>query len=410
METIVERCCGLDVHQATIVACLLVGHAGQKPRREVKTFRAMTQDLLALRDWLLSEGCTHVGMESTGVYWKPVYAVLESAFQLVVGNARHIRNVPGRKTDVKDSEWIADLLRHGLIAKSFVPPKPIRELRDLLRYRRKVVESRSAERNRLLKLLETANIKLASVAANVFGVSGMLMLNAILKDDSSPAQMAQLAKGRMRGKIPELKLALEGSVQEHHRFLLRLQLRRLKRADEDLAELEQRIDERLGPYREQQELLVQIPGVDRILAAVIIAELGTDMTVFHSAKHLAAWAGVCPGNNESAGKRKSDRVRSGNVHLKTALVEAANAASHKKGSYLKDKFFRIKARRGHKRAAMAIAHKILIAAYHMLSTRSAYKDLGEPYLDRVAKHRVTNQLVHRLERLGYDVQLIQKVA
>src|SRR6266852_1814721 len=340
--SIVERCCGLDVHQATIVACLLVGRASQKPRKAVKTFRAMTQDLLALRDWLLSEGCTHVGMESTGVYWKPVHAVLEGAFQIVVGNARHIRNVPGRKTDVKDSEWIADLLRHGLIAKSFVPPKPIRELRDLLRYRRKVVESRAAERNRLLKLLETANIKLASVAANVFGVSGMLMLNAILKDDSSPAQMAQLAKGRIRGKIPELKLALEGSVQEHHRFLLRLQLRRLKRADEDLAELEQRIDERLEPYREQQTLLVQIPGIDRIGAAVMIAELGTDMTVFHSAKHLAAWAGVCPGNNESAGKRKSDRVRSGNAHLKTALVEAANAASHKKGSYLKDKFFRIK--------------------------------------------------------------------
>jgi len=410
METIVERCCGLDVHQATIVACLLVGRASEKPRKQVKTFRAMTQDLLALRDWLLSEGCTHVGMESTGVYWKPVHAVLEGAFQIVVGNAHHIRNVPGRKTDVKDSEWIADLLRHGLIAKSFVPPKPIRELRDLLRYRRKLVESRSAERNRLLKLLETANIKLASVATNVFGVSGMLMLNAILKDDSSPAQMAELAKGRMRDKIPDLKLALEGSVQEHHRFLLRLQLRRLKRTDEDLAELEQRIDERLGPYREQQALLVQIPGIDRILAAVMIAELGTDMTVFHSAKHLAAWAGVCPGNNESAGKRKSDRVRNGNAHLKTALVEAANAASRKKGSYLKDKFFRIKARRGPKRAAIAIAHKILIAAYHMLSTGSAYKDLGEPYLDRVAKDRVTNQLVHRLERLGYDVQLVQKVA
>jgi len=410
METIVERCCGLDVHQATIVACLLVGRASEKPRKQVKTFRAMTQDLLALRDWLLSEGCTHVGMESTGVYWKPVHAVLEGAFQIVVGNAHHIRNVPGRKTDVKDSEWIADLLRHGLIAKSFVPPKPIRELRDLLRYRRKLVESRSAERNRLLKLLETANIKLASVATNVFGVSGMLMLNAILKDDSSPAQMAELAKGRMRDKIPDLKLALEGSVQEHHRFLLRLQLRRLKRTDEDLAELEQRIDERLGPYREQQALLVQIPGIDRILAAVMIAELGTDMTVFHSAKHLAAWAGVCPGNNESAGKRKSDRVRNGNAHLKTALVEAANAASRKKGSYLKDKFFRIKARRGPKRAAIAIAHKILIAAYHMLSTGSAYKDLGEPYLDRVARYRVTHQLVRRLERLGYDVHLIQKVA
>src|SRR5713101_6660461 len=227
MDTIVERCCGLDVHQATIVACLLVGRASQKPRKAVKTFRAMTQDLLALRDWLLSEGCTHVGMESTGVYWKPVHAVLEGAFQIVVGNARHIRNVPGRKTDVKDSEWIADLLRHGLIAKSFVPPKPIRELRDLTRYRRKLVESRTAERNRLLKLLETANVKLASVVTDVFGVSGRLMLQALLEGSRAPAAIAALAKGRLRKKVIDLEYALEGRLEDHHRFLLQLQLQRL---------------------------------------------------------------------------------------------------------------------------------------------------------------------------------------
>src|SRR5437867_6266012 len=227
MEPIVERACGLDVHQATVVACLLVGQAHEKPKKEVRTFGTFAQELMRLHDWLQSEGCTHVGMESTGVYWKPVYAVLEDAFEIIVGNAHHIKNVPGRKTDVKDSEWIADLVRHGLIAKSFVPPKPIRELRDLLRYRRKLVESKSSERNRLLKLLETANIKLASVASDVFGVSGMRMLRAILKGEATPDEMAQLAKGRMRHKAAELARALEGKVEEHHRFLLGFQIRRL---------------------------------------------------------------------------------------------------------------------------------------------------------------------------------------
>ncbi len=250
MEPIVERACGLDVHRATVVACLLVGQAHERARKEVKTFGTFTEDLVKLRDWLQSEGCTHVGMESTGVYWKPVYAILEDAFEIIVGNAHHIRNVPGRKTDVKDSEWIADLVRHGLIAKSFVPPKPIRELRDLLRYRRKLVESRTAERNRLLKLLETANIKLASVASDVFGVSGMRMLRAILKGEATPEQMAQLAKGRMRRKASDLARALEGRVEEHHRFLLGFQVRRLEQVDADLALLEQRIDEKLKPYAE----------------------------------------------------------------------------------------------------------------------------------------------------------------
>jgi len=349
-------------------------------------------------------------MESTGVYWKPVYAILEDAFEIIVGNAHHIKNVPGRKTDVRDSEWIADLVRHGLIAKSFVPPKPIRELRNLLRYRRKLVESRSAERNRLLKLLETANIKLASVASDVFGVSGMLMLREIVRGESTPEQMAQLARRRLRNRVDDLVLALDGRVEEHHRFLLGLQISRLEQADADVARLDQRIDERLNPYTESHARLTHIPGVDRVLAAVIIAEIGLDMSVFHSVNHLAAWAGVCPGNNESAGKRKNGRVRKGNVHLKTALVEAANAAAHKKGSYLKDKFFRLKARRGHKRSAMAIARKILIAAYHMLSTGASYRDLGEAYLDHLSRDSVRANLVRRLERLGYDVQIKPKAA
>jgi len=405
MEPIIERGAAVDVGQAVVVVCLLVGKAHEKARKEIKTFRTLTRELLEMRDWLLAEGCTHVGMESTGVYWKPVYAILEDSFELIVGNAQHIKNVPGRKTDMKDAEWLANLVRHGLIAKSFVPPKPIRELRDLLRYRRKLVESRSAERNRLLKLLETANIKLSSVASDVFGVSGMLMLQALVEGNSTPQEMAGLAKGRLREKTEDLILALEGRVQEHHRFLLRLQMRRLERVEADIAELDGQVDQKLIPYQAQHTLLTQIPGVDRVLAAVLIAELGIDMSVFHSPRHLAAWAGVCPGNNESAGKRKGSRARKGNVHLKTALVEAAAAAARKKGSYLKDKFFRLKARRGYKRAAMAIAHKILVAAYHMLSTGAPYKDLGEAYLDRLDKKQVAGNLVRRLRRLGYKVEI-----
>jgi transposase len=407
MEAIVDRCCGLDVHQASVVACLLVGRAGPKPRKEVRTFGTTTRELLQLRDWLASESCTHVGMESTGVYWMPVYAMLEDQFELVVGNAHQIRNVPGRKTDVKDSEWIADLLRHGLIPRSFVPPKPIRELRGLLRYRRKVIEARTAERNRLLKLLETANIKLSSVVGDVFGVSGMLMLRAIVDGHPTPEQMAQLARGKLRNKIDLLVPALNGRVEEHHRFILRLQLRRLEHADADVAELDARIDHKLEPYAIQHQLLKEIPGVERTLAATLLAELGTDMTVFHGPAHLASWAGVCPGNNESAGKRSSGRTRKGNIFLKTALIEAAVSASRKKGSYLKDKYWKLKSRRGPKRAAMAIAHKILIAVYHMLSTGAAYRDLGDAFLDRLDTSRTVQALKRRIERLGYAVRLEQ---
>lgn len=408
MEPIVERCCGLDVHQASVVACLLVGAPDKRPRKEVRTFGTKTRELMELRDWLRESGCTHVGMEATGIYWKPVYAVIEDDFDVVVGNAHHIRNVPGRKTDVKDSEWLADLLRHGLIAKSFVPPKPIRELRDLLRYRRKLVESRTAERNRLHKLLETANIKLASVISDVFGVSGRAMLQAILRGDATPQQMAQLAKSKMRKKLPELELALEGRVEEHHRFLLEIQLARIEQIDEHVAKLDERIDARLAPYREQHTRLTGIPGVDRVVAATIVAELGTDMSVFKSAAHLAAWAGVSPGNNESAGKRKRSPARKGNVHLMTALVEAAHGASSTRGSYLRDKFHRLKARRGYQRAAVAIAHKILTATYVMLSTGADYRDLGAAYLDSIDTQRVKANLVRRLERLGYDVAITQR--
>jgi transposase len=410
MEAIVERVGGVDVGQATVVATVLVGAAHERARKETRTFRTVTRDLLALRDWFLTQGVTHVAMEGTGIYWWPVYELLEDAFDMILGNAHHIKNVPGRKTDVKDSEWLAELARHGLIAKSFVPPKPLRRLRELLRYRRKLMESRTAERNRLLKLLETANIKLASVASNVFGVSGRSMLLALIGGVATPSAMAGLAQGRLRKKAAELEQALEGRLDHHHRFLLQLQLRRLDNADADLASLDARIDEALTAYRAECEALQQIPGVSRVVAAIIVAELGTDMTVFRSARHAAAWAGVCPGNNESAGKHMRAGARKGNVHLRTALVEAAVAASHAKGTYLRDKFYRLRARRGTKRAAMAIGHKILIAAYHLLATHGPYRDLGATYLDTLEKRHTTRNLVRRLERLGYEVTIGPKVA
>jgi transposase len=344
-------------------------------------------------------------MESSGVYWMPIFAILEGHFELTVGNAAHIKNVPGRKTDVKDAEWIADLVRHGLIRKSFVPPKWQRALRDLMRYRRKLVESETSERNRLMKLLETCNIKLSSVASDVFGVSGRAMLRALIEGNATAAEMAQLARGALRKKTDRLELALRGQLEEHHRFLLRLQLERVERIEGDVCVLDERIDAALEPHRDALDRLVRIPGVDRVVAATVIAELGTDMSVFPSPRHAAAWAGVCPGNNESAGKRGGQLRRRGNVHLSTALVQAAMCASRKKGSYFKERFWRIKARRGLKRAAMAVAHSILVAIYEMLRERQEFRDLGADYLDRVSKRSTEKRLVRRLQALGYKVTI-----
>ena len=405
MEAVVECCAGLDVHQGSVVACVLLGAAGRKPRKEVRTFATATADLVALRDWLEALGVTHVGMESTGVYWKPVYAVLEGHFELIVGNAHHIKAVPGRKTDVKDAEWIADLVRHGLVRASFVPPPAIRELRDLVRLRRSLSEGLTTERNRTLKLLETANIKLASVASEVFGVSGMAMLRALVENAATPEQMAELARGKLRRKLTPLARALEGRLTEHHRFVLALHLRRMAAIEADLAALDARIEAQMEPFRGQRALLRQIPGVDDRVAATIIAEIGIDMAVFGNAMRLASWAGVCPSNHESAGRQRRGTTRRGNVHLKTALVTAAIGASRRKGSYYKDKYHRLKARRGYLRAAVAIAHKILVAAYHMLASGAPFRDLGEAFLDQQARRRTTANLVRRLNTLGYDVML-----
>ena len=408
MERMIERCGGLDVHQASVVACVLIHERGKRATKLIRSFGTMTDDLEALRDWLTEQGVTHVGMESTGVYWRPVYAVLEGAFELIVGNARHMKNVPGRKTDIKDAAWIAELVCCGLIRPSVVPPKPLRELRELLRYRRKLVEVQAAERNRLQRLLETANIKLGSVASDVFGVSGRAMLRALIEGEASPAEMAELAQGRLRRKRTELARALEGHVEAHHRFLLEMQLQRVEATERNIEQLDECIAEKLIPYQLAVTLLMQIPGVDWVVAATVIAEIGTDMSVFVSVHHLAAWAGLCPGSYESAGKRKNVTARKGNVHLRTILVSAAMAAKNTKGSYFRDKYHRLKARRGAKRAALAIAHKILVAVYHMLSRGVGYHELGEAYLDQLDQTRTAANLKRRLERMGYVVAIQPK--
>jgi len=405
MEAIVERAAGLDVHQGSVVACVIIGAAGRRTSRETRTFGTMKRDLAALRDWLIEMGVTHVGMEATGIYWHPVHAALEDAFTVIVGNASHMRNVPGRKTDVKDAEWIADLVRHGLVRASFVPAPEVRVLRELIRHRKAVVGNMASERNRTLQLLESANIKLASVMSDVFGVSGMLMLQALAEGRAAPVEMADLAKRRLRRKVDQLALALDGRLAEHQRLLLGLHIRRLSEIDRDLAEIEAAIRAAMRPFAAQQACLATIPGVDELTAASIIAEIGVDMSAFGTAQRLAAWAGVCPANHESAGKQKQRGTRKGNTYLKATLVTAAISASQAKGTYLRDKFHRLKARMGMKKAAMAVAHKILIAVFHMLQRGVGFADLGGGYLDRVNKHSTAKRLARRLTALGYDVML-----
>jgi transposase len=409
MEAIIERCCGLDGHKAEVVACVLVGDGRCKPKKEIRRFATFTKELVVLREWLVERGVSHVGMESTASYWKPIYVVLEEApsLQLIVGNAQHMKNVPGRKTDVGDAEWIATLIRMGRVRKSFVPPP---DLRDLLRYRRSTVQARSSERNRLQKLLETANIKLSSVASNVFGQSGMAMLRAIVDGETDPARLADLAQGLWRKKLEPLRLALDGRLRDHHRFILRTHLERLDELDAHVAKRDEEIDRRMEPYREQVERLAEIPGVKAVVATHLIAEIGVRMEVFPTAGHLASWAGLCPGNHESAGKPVGAGARKGNIFLRSILVEAAQAARNKRGCYYRDKYHRLKARRGNRRAIVAIAHKILVAAYEILRTGNRYRELGETYLDQIDETRVKGNLVRRLQRLGYDVSLQKRAA
>jgi transposase len=405
MEIIIERCCGIDVHKKTIVACLITGQPHEKPKTAIRTFSTMTRDLLACRDWLVSEGCTQVAMESTGVYWKPVFNILEDSMEVILANARMVKNVPGRKTDVKDCQWIAELLRHGLIKGSFIPPKPIRELRDLTRYRQKLIHQRSSEINRLQKFLEDANIKLSSVVTDITGVSAQEMIQHLIQEDMTSQEMAQLAKGRLRNKIEPLEKSLEGYLSDHHRLILRLSLQMIASYDEAIENLNTEIEKRMEPHREISQRLSTIPGVKKKTIESLIAEIGTDMSRFPSHAHLASWAGVSPGNNESAGKRKSGRTTHGDKWLKATLVEAAWAASKTKGSYLKSRYHRLASRRGKKRAALAVGHTILITAYHIIKEQLVYKELGAEFFDRLNEQHLLNRLTKRIAALGYKVDI-----
>ena len=404
MQVLHERCCGLDVHMKTVVACLLMRGPGGQPNKETRTFSTMTADLLAMADWLEHTGCTHVAMESTGSYWKPVYNLLEDRFQLLLVNAQHLKAVPGRKTDVKDAEWIAQLLRHGLVRGSFVPSRPKRELRELIRYRTSLIRERSAETNRIQKTLEGANIKLAAVAADVVGVSGRAMLEAMITGVDDPRVLASLAHGRMQKKSTALEAALEGRMSGHQRFLLAEQLRHIDDLDATIARLSAEIEERERPFAETAARLKTIPGIGSRTAELILAEIGLDMSVFPSAGHLASWAGLCPGQNESAGKRRSGRTRKGNPWLRGALVEAAQSAGRTK-TYLAEQYHRIAARRGKRRAAIAVAHSIIVIVYHVLDSGRPYEDLGYHYFDQRDRQRTSSRLVQRLSALGYTVTL-----
>jgi transposase len=411
MDVVVPCCAGLDVHQASVVACINRSGPRGGSQKDVRTFGTMRDDLIALREWLKQSGVTLAAMESTGVYWKPVYEALEGHVALIVANAQHIKNVPGRKTDVKDCAWISDLARHGLIRPGFVPPRAIRELRELNRYRRKMAQLQAGERNRLIKVLETAGIKLAGVASDVFGVSGRAILRALINGQDTPVAMADLARGKLRRKQNELARALDGPLAAHQRLMLRTQLARVEQTEADLEQIDASLREMSASFKPSLRLLMSIPGIDWLNAVTIIAEIGVDMTTFHSAAHLASWVGICPGNNESAGNQRSGKIRKGNVVLKTALVNAAVTGSrHANGTYLAEKYRRLVARRGKMKAAVAIAHKILTAIWHMLSNGTFYQDPGAGYLDRLDRARNARHLVRRLTNMGFNVQLHDQAA
>jgi transposase len=406
MDRVVERCCGLDVHKASVIACVRAA-AGGEVRQEIREFATTTtRGLLLLRDWLASFGVTLVGMEATGVYWKPVYYMLEDDFECWLLNARHLKNVPGRKTDVKDAVWICQLVEHGLVRPSFVPPKEIRELRNLTRYRKTQIEERTREVQRLEKVLQDAGIKLSSVATRVLGASGRAMLDALVGGTTDPEILAELAQGRLRSKVPALKDALEGHFSSHHALMVGRILSHIDYLDESIGELSAEIERVIAPFAEEVELLDTIPGVNRRTAEVLIAEIGADMSRFPTHSHLASWAGMCPGNDESAGKRRSGKTRKGSKWLRGALTEAAHAASRSKGTYLSAQYARLRGRRGPKKAAVAVGHSILVICYHVLERKVPYEDLGEDHFQRRRCDQAhARRLVRQLENLGHRVVL-----
>jgi transposase len=403
MQVVYARCAGLDVHKKTVSACVSVCEPEGGKQQQMRVFGTFTSDLLALADWLKEQGVTHVAMEATGIYWRPVWAVLEGQFQQMLVNPQHIKAVPGRKTDAKDCEWITDLLQHGLLKGSFVPPTPIQDLRDLTRYRAELRQSQNRVANRLQKFLEQANIKLSSVASNALGVSGRQMLEAIIAGQEEAGQLAKLARGKLKNKIPELERALEGRIRDHHRFLLAEYLDEWEAFGERIARLEAEIDKQIRPFEPAAALWQTIPGVDRVTACNLVAEIGVDLKQFPTAAHLASWAALCPGNHESAGKRKSGKTRDGNKWLRRSLCQAAWAVTRKKNCYLSAQFKRLAARRGVKRAVMAVAHTMLIIGYHMLKTGRSYHELGGNYLEQINKDQLQRYFVKRLQRLGLKV-------
>jgi len=438
MERVYERCCGLDVHKKMVVACLIIPDATGQRSKEIRTFATTTSELLRLQDWLLLAGCTHVAMEATGVYWKPIVNILEGSVELLVVNARHIKAVPGRKTDVRDAEWIADLLQHGLLTSSFIPPAAQRELRELTRYRTSLVEERARVVNRLQKTLEDTNLKLGDVATDILGKSARRMLEALLAGQTDPVVLADLACGRLRAKRAQLQEALVGTLTAHHRFLLSEHLALIDTLEEAIQRASQEIEQRMAPpdlspgevlettegpeqtpetplplsWDAAVRLLDGIPGINARAAQGILAEIGTDMRRFPSARHLASWAGMCPGNHESAGKRLSGTMRKGNPWLRQLLVESAHAAAHTKDTYLSAQYRRLKARRGAKIAMIAVGHTMLVTIYQMLSQHTAYTDLGGTYFDDRDRQATQRRLVRRLEQLGYqvEVQAVSQIA
>ena len=400
MEVLHPRCCGLDVHKKTVTACVITPDG-----REIRTFGTMTNDLLQLKEWLHESKVTHVAMESTGVFWKPIYNLLEDGFNLLLVNAQHIKAVPGRKTDVKDAEWIAQLLRHGLVRGSFVPDRNQRELRDLVRYRRSLIDERSREVNRIQKVLEGANIKLSSVATDVVGASGRAMLAAMVNGIDDPKALANMAKGTLRRKKASLEEALQGLISEQQKAILKIQLDHLAFLDKQIARLDEEISERMRPQQEVIERLDSIPGMDHRSSEEVLAEIGTEMSQFPTAAHLSSWAGLCPGSNESGGKRKNGRTRRGNRWLCSTLVRAARATTRRSNNYLSALYHRIVRRRGDKRAIFAVAHSIAVIIHTMLSKGTVYQDLGALYFDERDQERTVRRAVQRIERLGYKVSL-----
>ena len=404
MQSILESCCGLDVHKSMVMACIAYGPLDKSPNFEIREFSTMTNDLRELSEWLKEYNVTSVAMESTGIYWKPIFNILEEDFDVILANAQHIKNVPGRKTDVKDSQWIAHLFRNGLISGSFIPPRNIRDLRDLTRTRRKLVGNMASEKNRVQKVLEDANIKISSVVSKVFGVSSLHMIYMLLeKDELSVDEIAQMAKGKLKKKVNQLVEALNGNVTDHHRFLLELHFENIEHLTKQIKKLDSQIQKRLVPYEKEFKMIQTVTGIKEISAASVIAEIGVDMSRFPGEANISSWAGVSLGNNESAGKKKSSKTRRGNNNLKATLTEAAWAAARTKDSALGAVYNNIVKRRGKKRALVAVAHQMLIEIYRVLKNGEPYQDVGAEVIDKRKSRNREQKLIRELKKCGYEV-------